>query len=480
MTKLYDICRDDEYKWDSYSYQALLRAYKVFAAARRKSMDPQLVRDMRMLVLEISQDPKLVKDLRLEDIWGSYVEALVKLRGNEQHAHDIVLALARKRQVPKLKANRYSWPRQDTMLCLAHTWDSSGKPEASERIQELVQLAVETPLRRPKRLVMAMDAWSRNKWEFGSEVADGMFQRYLRDKPFPPTMELFTSALKVWMNSSAEDAPVRAELIFQEMLKYESSAKRLVAHERQLLYLLKTWMPLARTRQRYRGVHGNLYPAEHIENWILLCRDEPWFSNDIGIFTFGIRAWAHQKIDDMAETPRPVQRAAALLYSLGEQHIHRLPPFPYNWVLETCAWPYEGEKQEEAYSVAMEAFVRSDRNSRTYVALMKVIKVHVNEVDNEHVAFLEESFEDCCARGHLSQEFVWRLVDLLPGPSVEKLFNLTYQVAQSIVEKRQDRLAISWKTAEWRGSTPGALLVENLPPEWSCNLNEATHRKASR
>ena len=286
-----------------------------------------------------------------------------------------------------------------------------------------------------------MESWANSAWQFAPYIVENLLQRALEKSTHvhnKPSGQTFAVAIKAWMKSNKEEAPHRAELLLQHLLflyeVQEDSWYR--PREVHLRYVITNWINRCKTGELYDGMGGkNLYPAEHCEKIIYWIRNRTWFQPMAEmVYGMAIRAWAIQKMNDNENDggtifdmenakakkkvskqrtlphPNPVVQALQLLNSFAELKISTgdvLPPYPCNWVLETCCRVQPTiERKVEAYETAIRTFQRCKHNARTYELMVQVIRIQVENLDDTHRSLIEELFRNCCAEGLVDRKSV--------------------------------------------------------------------------
>lgn len=308
----------------------------------------------------------------------------------------------------------------------------------------------------------AMEEWIKSGVKDAPFVAEYMLIRAVDEKL--ATGQTFSIALKAWLRSDADQAPCRAEIVFQKLLElYYRNGIRFEPRDVHLRLLLTSWIKRCEEGQRYEGSEGVLYPAEHIENMVIRLSRESWLSNITGQYAMAIRAWCCQVVGDGPDEPNPVQRAASLIRQVQEL-TGKMPPFPSNWVLETCCRPQSTlEGRREAYHTAIDTFKICERNARSYFLMIRVLCEQAKELDKAHMEVIEGLFHECCSAGYLTEELVSLVANIATPHALQKLFGLSYHQASAFVQLRNTEEG----TLRWNGRLPSALLIENLPQEWS-------------
>jgi hypothetical protein len=421
------------------------------------------------------------------------------------------------------------WPQHDTLMRLVVAWSQSRLPQAKERIEHVVQLVVaDAHFPRLYFLHEKMESWSNSNWHFSPYVVENLLHRGLENSTHvhnKPTGQTFAIAFKAWMRADHRDGAHRAELLLQHLLYlYEVNEDSWYKpREVHLRYIITNWLNRCKSGQRYDGISGkDLYPAEHIEKLTFWFRDRPWFRPFAeNVFSMAIRAWSMQQmpastsgdvsndivlssnlyhnmdnnmdnhtndnVDDNAEQrnasllqPNPVEHAVKLLDSFATSFVpdgELIPPYPCNWVLETCAQVQPTlERRLEAYEAGIQTFQKCRQNSRSYTLTVQVIRNQVQELNDSHRAVIEDLFRKCCLTGLLSQDMVLQVVATATTPEpLQRLFGLSYQLAQLIIQSHQQ----DPKAFAREDRIPQALLIQNLPQEWSIKATKPTNKKTS-
>ena len=467
----------------------------------RKSLDGNYVRER-----QIEPDRSFLFPLSMGFAYGVLIEALVKtppLHATIELADDILLALSGKvnrindgnsktdspLSIPYDICEK-SWPSNEVIVQVTEAWERSGMPDADMRIQRILHLfVVERPYGRTFELNDAMNQWSMSGWKLAPFLLESMLIRALErtnHKGNKPTGESFAIVMLSWLRSKRDDAPYRIELLLQHMrqLYEEKRDSWYKPQEVHLRYLMFAWVNRCSSGKRFDGMSGSdMYPAEHCESLILLFQGKPWFDeNFTSQFALAIRAWATQRLPSPAEEeeepPNPVQRAMKLLDTLAETRPAdtKLPAFPCNWVLTACCQkqPTE-ERRREAFHTAIAVVNRAIHNARTFVLAAKVLREQVPELQAEHLSTIEDLFRKASSCGMLTQELITEVVEVARPETLQKLFGISYQYAGLIVAERSKPAGESTLYSR----TPNALLIENLPQEWSVHANTQRKRKAN-
>jgi len=469
-------------------------------ASERKSIDGNYVRESK-----IDPDRSFLFPLSMGFSYGVLIEALIKtppLHATIELADDILLALSGKvnrindgnsktdspLSIPYDICEK-SWPSNEVIVQVTEAWERSRMPDADMRIQRILHLfVVERPYGRTFELNDAMNQWSMSGWKLAPFLLESMLTRALERTNRignKPTGESFAIVMLSWLRSSRDDAPYRIELLLQHMrqlyeIKRDSWYKPQEVH---LRYLMLAWVNRCASGKRFDGISGsNMYPAEHCESLIQLFQGKPWSDENItSQFALAIRAWATQRLPSPAEEgedpPNPVQRAMKLLDTLAESRPAdaKLPAFPCNWVLTACGQkqPTE-ERRREAFHTAIAVVNRAIHNARTFVLAAKVLREQVPELQAEHLSTIEDLFRKASSCGMLTQELISEVVEVARPETLQKLFGISYQYAHLIVQERSKPAGESALYSR----TPNALLIENLPQEWSVHADTQRKRKA--
>jgi hypothetical protein len=373
--------------------------------------------------------------------------------------------------------------------------ESTSTANSSERVRdtidEMVRIAIEAPYERIFFVNQAAEFWIQTGWTYAPDLVEQLmasaWERSRRAASLKPTGQTFAIAMRAWLRCAERDeSPHRCELLFQQMdtLHQETSDRYYRPRDEHLRYVINCWLNRCHDGRRYHGLAGHLYPAEHIEahlQWhIQLGSSEStsdsfdtsaqdWVKNAAGHYSMAIRAWSKQVVDE-ADSVDATDRAVRLLDELERTTDRSIPAFPCNWALEIFSQPQETlEMRKKAYDAAVDTFRRGERNARTYVLLLKVLRQQVPALDQDHRDVIEGLVKACCSSGMLTQDLIWRAVELLNAESLQRLFGLSYQYASLIVQMRDADLDLD--TMSWKGVPPSALLVRNLPQEWSCNID---------
>lgn len=461
---------------------------------------------------KLDPDRSFLFPLSISWAYGVAVDALVKTEPFYESillADDIVMAMARRPNrctappsnvfdslppplltpspplsIPHFVATEI-WPPHETLLRVVLGWERSGLPQAAERIERLLNIVVVgASYPRIYHMHETMELWCVSGWPAAPVLVEKILSRALSNYTGivnKPTGQSFGIAMKAWMRSKQKESPYRAELLLQHMLHlYEDEGDSWYRpREVHTRYVTTCWLQRCKDGQRYDGISGkNMYPAEHCESLVLWLRGKDWFDKmAIGQYAMAIRAWATQQIlttendGDDDNDPNPVLRASKLLDYYAESLSGRdellLPAFLCNWVLAACLrWQPNVQRRLVAYDVAIETFKRCKHNARTFVLTVQVLRAQVPELDEEHLSVISDLFEQCCACGMLTQEMIAEVVDVVQPEALQRLFGLSYQMAQLIAA---EGLKATENDNSFRARTPSVLLVGNLPQEWSVN-----------
>lgn len=462
-------------------------------------------------------DQKFLYPLSITFAYGVAVEALVKTNSyyeTTELANDILLAMMGERNrintaAQERPSSSYSstnrnpnhsippifipydictnvWPTHDMIMRVIQAWERSGVPQANERIDHLLSTAVDnTTFKRTFVLNAALETWCLSNWKGAPEVMERILrralERSLQDRT-KPTGETFALVMKGWMRSKLVEAPIRAELLLRQFLAlYEDQNDTWYKpREVHVRYVLTCWLSRCKDMQRYEGISGeSMYPAEHGERLVLMLHGRPWFEEvATGQFAMALRLWAMQQFpDNDISAPNFVQRASRLfdVYSetLAEGELGSA--YPANWVLEACKRKQPTlDRRREAYEVAIQTFQRCNRNARTYTLTVQVLHAQVETLDEEHLKVIEDLCKQCCASGMLTQDMISMVAATLSAEALQRLFGLSFHMAQLLVDARATASSSS------SSSVPSALLVGNLPQEWSSKAISQNKPKTSK
>jgi hypothetical protein len=354
---------------------------------------------------------------------------------------------------------------------------------------------------RTHELNEALEAWCASGWKQAPYLVESMLTRARNGwsrHTNKPTGESFAIVMLTWLHAqergqynshSGSDPtkvacgeplpPQRIESIFQQMLhlyEYENDSWYR-PKEVHLRYLMQGWMNQCATGLRYDGISGNqLFPAEHCENLLHMYRSRSWFDGSMrGIYAMVLRAWALQKLDysDAAseQLPNPLKHLVELLDALKDSLPpgEKLPAYPCNWVLDACGKPQPTEaRRREAYQTAMSTIGRAKFNARTFVLAAQVLRTQVGpELDVPNLEAMEDLFRKACTCGMLTQDLITHVADVARPETLQRLFSISNAFAELLVSERNK--------PQHNASIPNALLVSNLPHEWSVHAD--TQRK---
>jgi hypothetical protein len=489
MDKLYGITHNPEYRLDGHSYQSILRAYSRYVAYIPTLVPDNCVKEIIAVIDRLDREGCMEElSVLVEQAWvyGVVVEALIKTDPLAVHvpkAHEYILALAGRCNLDAfdmpLPFDVAFWPRHASIMKLIRAWQRLGHPDEKQKINELIDIAVDAPYSRSFHLNEAMEEWIDSKFEFAPRLVERILEQAMERSyhtKTKPTGQSFLIAMKAWLRSNADDAPYRAEVIFQNMLQvYLNSNDRFYKPREQHLRLLITaWLSRCSTGRRYDGIVGMKYPAEHIESLLQCHQGSDWFDKNVsGLFAMSLRAWALQQVGSGESEPDPIQRLGEVLNQLDEYHQgEKLPAYPCNWVLEGCGRELETvEKRHSAYELAVDTFRRSQHNARTFVLMAQAIKKQVRDLDDTYIDLIEDLFRDCCGAGMLTQDMIWEVVEVASADSLQRLFGVSHQYATGIVQVRDGQLGATSVGLQWRGALPNALQCEKLPITWRCKAS---------
>jgi hypothetical protein len=483
MERLVEITGDDRYSLDSVSLHSILRAYSRYVDYvpydPHSPLDAKYATEIETVVEQYVVIRQPDKDMKVSTVswaYGVLVDALIKSKPWVQSLHkanSVVFGLAGQpgwMRMP-IRVGETEWPRHDTLIRLVKAWDRAAvsAEEKQPIIDALLHLAATAPHEQTTMLNVGMEEWVNSGYS-APHVVETMLYRALENRSFRQTVggESFAVVLKAWMRSRSENAPYRAELVLRKLLElYESRGQKSAPREVHLRYVITTWISRCSDARRYEGLAGTLYPAEHVEHLVL------WFcrklknKNVVGTFAMALRAWSTQVVPDGPNEPNIVQRATSLLNKLEEAQ-GNLPPYPCNWVLETCRRPQAtSERRLESTHAAIDTFKRGERNARSFVLLIQVLKAQLETLDEDVIKMVEGLFQECCSLGMLTQEMVGEVAGMLPPESLQRLFGESNQNASSIALAQNESIE-GQGFVVWNGRSPSALLVENLPASWSC------------
>jgi len=534
---LRDNVDDAEYQLDRWSYHAVLRSYGRYAAyngAAPGPLHPDIARDIETILRRMLSDPDVVAEIppisianddvfSLSWAYGVAIEAWTKtgpFHRTIPKAHRYVVKLASSAAHPSASNTKSSmvinpdvssrndgdiekdlveeipipkggvYPTQESIMKVIVGWEKSGLPNSQDRIDELVNYAVDAPFDRIFHVNQAAESWIRSGWAHAPELAEKMLERawdrsdLIRRIQLKPTGQTFAIAMKAWLRSEKPEAPLRAELLFRKMRQlYEDTDDRYYRpRDEHIRFAMTAWILRCKEGVRYPGLDDGgdrlLYPAEHVEAFLHTVRGADWMKNTVGHYSMAIRAWAIQIFGEedcggagTDEIPNPVRRASTLIRQLAEIEEEQPSAYACNWMLETCSrHPKTVEERKEAYDAAINTFRLGRHNPRTFVLVVQVFKAHVGrELDDRHVEVIEELFQECCSRGMLTQDMIWHVVEVVSAETLQKLFGLSYQYAALIVQSRNQQLNIGGRLGWASNDPPSGLLVRNLPIEWSRN-----------
>jgi hypothetical protein len=490
MAALYEATGDEEYTLDWISYHAVLRAYSKYAAYSADALDRSFVEEVEAILRQIYRDDQrmlrlgkrpITENLSMSWAYGVAIEAWTKtlpIAEGVQRADDIIMALLGNKKLENLPDPGRGWARQENIIQVVRTWQRSGLPESDERIERLMRVVVESPYERIHFLHDSMEAWVKSDWELAPEVIEKMLEwsfTRMDNSSCRPTGETFMIAIKAWLRSKSEGAPYRAELILQKLVQIYEQERDPYYRPREvhLRYVITAWMNRCEDGRRYYGLAGNnMYPAEHVEGLLVLYRNADWNENMYGVYAMAIRTWAKQRVAPGEHEPNPLRRSVALLNELGEK-TGRFDAYTCNFVLEACCRGQQTvEGRREAYAIAMDTFSRGKRNPRTFVLLMKVLRAQILEFDKVQQQLVEDLFHECCSMGFLSQDMVWEIASIATPSLLNKLFKVSHQYANFVVQVRDHRARGVSISGVWTENPPTDLLVQNLPKQWSVRIKD--------
>ena len=488
MDKLYSLTENPEYQLDGYSFHAILRAYSRYVAyGSEDSLPVDYANEIQAIIFRLFAEGKadeLSEHADLAWVYGVMVEALVKTHPILDHipqAHEYILALAGRpgHGIPIYRTR--VWPRHASIMKVVRAWERirHQQPLASEKINELVDLAVTAPYERVFFLNQAMEEWIESGWEFAPELIEMMLSEAMNKRHrtnIKPTGQTFLVAIKAWLRSRSDEAPHRAELIFQSMLQIflENKDGFYTPREQHVRLVMTAWLSKCQNGRRYKGTTGLKYPAEHIEALLLSLKGYDWLKNVPGQYAMALRAWAIQKVGAGPDEPNPIERLKHVLDQLEQiEQVEKLPAYPCNYVIEGCRRKSDTvERRQQAYTLAVETFGRSRRNARTFVLMAQVIKRQVRDLDENHIQSIESLFQECCNAGMLTQDMIWEVIEVATVESLQKLFGVSRQYADGIMKVRNGQLInTTGSSLNWKGTLPNGLQCRNLPHSWHCNAS---------
>lgn len=486
MDRLYALTEDPRFQLDEHSFHAILNAYSLFVDYSPPKLKMDTAEEIERLLKRMTEQvrPEAVKSV-MSTGWafGVVVAALTKTQPLETsipRAYNFLLYMVNNARQSNDRSE--FWPQIKVVLSVIQGLDHLKQPESPDRINELVSIMADTPYENSRLFYFhaGMLQVSQQTFPFAAEAVELMLERALErqrhrdDFKLKPNGQTFAISLKAWYASKQDDAPMRAELILKKMTElFEAGDHWYRPREAHLRFVALAWLTKCNSGKRYQGVAGNLYPAEHIEALLLhfeRSNELPSFSN---IYPLGILAWVNQKLGECDDDPDPLEHAVKLLELLFSRS-GTYSAYASNLVLEVCARQQSAaSRRKEAYEVAIATFSKCQRNPRTYSLMFKVLLAHVDQWGQEHTSFVEEMFHEISSNGLLTQELIWQTACLVPSESLQKLFGVSSRYAQSIVEARDsNKFPSPSGPDQTRIRLPSALLVENLPREWTRCVNK--------
>jgi hypothetical protein len=116
----------------------------------------------------------------------------------------------------------------------------------------------------------------------------------------------------------------------------------------------------------------------------------------------------------------------------------------------------------------MDIFQKTDHDSRSYVRILQVLKEQADALEEGQCQqILVDLFRDSCSSGLVYQATVWNVVNLATVETLQSLFNLPPATARSIAQLRDVHMRHDNRVVSWEGEPPVALVVANLPSQWS-------------
>lgn len=486
MDRLHELTGDLEFALDGYSYHSILQMYSRFIAYSNRSMNAGVAREVEQILYRSATEtrselvPSIEKGVSLDWAHGVLVDALIASdmpTRDIPRAHDTVLSMAGKLGDESLNGwVLMTWPQQATLIRMAKAWQRSELPESSERIDEILELAVEAPYKRIYELNGYMEEWIDSGLDITPWVLEAMLERAMTNNSVKTqlTGQSFAIVMRAWLKSSSDEAPHRCELLLQQLMELCALSRgttRFDPREAHLRYVMTTWLNRCRDGQRMHGLAGYLYPAEHIERLVhKLSQQEPWTKHMTGLYALAIRSWSLQESEHASEQLDQVLRAKSLLDELQRRSPRQNSPpsaFCCNHVLEACCRPGSTvEQRHQAYHTAIDTFRNGQRNSRTFALILRVLRLQAPELDTEHLDVMEGLFHECCAEGLLTQDMVREMVHSGLGPDVlMRVFGVSYDFVKSVQEQSQHL------------PLPDSLLIRRLPQAWSCNVKDPRRRQ---
>lgn len=488
LKRLHQITNSWEHRPDQFTFDAVLRAYQRFLAATvpRRPVEPAVASRIEDVVRQLLTLGRGTEAVSVPCLCGVAVEAWLQTEPPVEgatRAHNLVLALAGRQallpDLPPLPPGTY--PDQSSIAAVIQAWDRLSVEGSRHKVDELVDVAVEAPFPRIYFANAAVEFWSRSDWHYSADLVERIlercWERTAENVRMKPTGQTFVIAIRAWLRNKRDEAPHRAELLFQQMQRlYAGSGDRYFRpRDEHLRFVLTCWLSRCEDGKRYHGLAGYKYPAEHIENHLRTVAKHDWVKNIPGHYSMAIRAWALQSLPQDGPNISPIQRSVGLLDELSEK-VGTIPSFPVNWCLDLCSRQQSTlEKRKEAYDAAIATFRRGERSARTFILMTDVFKTHVTPLDDNHLAIMEELFLECCDCGLLTQDMIWHMVEVLSADALQRLFGVSYEQAAFIVKVRATELDST--RMSWSGVAPSELQLKNLPQEWS--RKAYTQRKAN-
>jgi hypothetical protein len=485
MDRLRAITEESEYEYDGQTYTYLLSAYLKFARHTIGDVTPAISFEVNNLLNRAYDEHKLGeigRVCRLGWAYGVLVDCLLaskQLKESLPQAHMYALAISRGTSTDDLPVPKGGFALELGVLRrIIEAWEKSKLPEASDRIQELVSMCArsmdEQEYFRIEDLERVMDEFLLSEFYLAAEVVDLLltesWNRWLDGRSqVKPTSKTFAIAMKAWR---LVENPNKVELLYENMARIfvERADSDFQPRDIHVRYLAQSWMRKCELGQRFRGVSGHLYPAEHIERLVL--QNAEWIVNVSGIYSLAVRAWSYQVVEDDADGPDPLSHTNDLLNLIAERlRTDKLHSYPCNWALAVCARNFTSQDDKMvAYHFGVDIFRRiRERNARSYVLMMQVVKSQVGDLSEEHLENISSLFEECRSRGLLTQDLIWEFFEVATIKMLVAMFGVSYSYADILISWRSKNQCLEGATFVWKGDLPSALTVEKLPSDWSWN-----------
>jgi len=436
--------------WDAFTYHALFKAHARWLKVGR-TVDPLQVDDLLHQWQDYHNRRAFQEDdFQIDLRWAFGISIHAWLPTNPTKALEWALQLSQ---------DHRTYPSDELLDKLVQSTADRAKVE---------RLIVNRPHSREYFRRQSLIYWGQSSYT----RATTLVEEIARGSPEPLHALSIQVIQRAWLRCPLLQAPVRAEDWLHELREnyyLQGQRTEYMPREIHVRYALTAWLNVCGTGSAYRGYQGvELFPAQHMENILLQYCREPWMKPAMlsGLFALAIKGWGMQK-----GTQDNLDNAFVLLNQL-ELLLDKLPAFPSNAVLKLCTETESDlSRRQESYHSAIDLYHRCESNARTLVLMVQVIRAQA-DMDATNQETIELVFQEACHKGWVTQELIWELVAVLPSNSLQRLFGISHQYAEAIIDTREAAMS-NWK----RGcKAPPALLVSNLPQEWSDRMRDKFRR----